>query len=69
MSDREIICARRNDRFRFLVFDVKMWLAWDFLNTTLPVPVVLNRFAADRFVFIFGMVFSSLHRFHQIFMA
>lgn len=51
-------------RFLFVVFFVKMWFAWDFENLIFPVPVTLKRFAAPRFVFIFGIVFvlSSLFR-------
>jgi len=32
------------------------WLAPPLGRRTLPVPVILNRFAAARFVFIFGIV-------------
>jgi len=53
-------CCLRKARFRLVVFLVKMWLAWDFENLNFPVPVFLNRFAAARFVLIFGIpLFSS----------
>jgi hypothetical protein len=32
-----------------------MWLPWDLEKVYLPVPVFLNRFAAARFVLIFGI--------------
>jgi len=56
-SDLAIIFGCLSDRFRLVVFLVKIWLACDFLKTNLPVPVRLNRFAAARLVFIFGMIF------------
>jgi hypothetical protein len=43
------------ERFRLRVFFVRMWLAWDFEYLNLPVPVFLNRFAADLLVLIFGI--------------
>ena len=46
----------RNERFRLVVFLVKIWLECDFENVYLPDPVFLNRLAADRFVLIFGML-------------
>jgi hypothetical protein len=33
-----------------------MWLACDLKYTSFPVPVRLNRLAAERFVLIFGML-------------
>lgn len=45
-----------NERFRLVVFLVKIWFACDFEKINLPVPVLRNRFAAARFVFIFGIV-------------
>ena len=42
---------------RLDVFLVKIWLAFDFENTNLPVPVFLKRFAAALLVLIFGIVF------------
>jgi len=47
--------ALRSERLRLVVFLVNIWLAQDFRYTIFPVPVVLNRLAAARFVFIFGM--------------
>jgi hypothetical protein len=46
---------RRRERFRLRVFLVRMWLPWDLEKVYLPVPVFLNRFAAARFVLIFGI--------------
>jgi hypothetical protein len=52
-----MICPCRRDRFRLVVFFVRIWLAWDLEKAYFPFPVFLNRFAADRFVFILGIVF------------
>ena len=46
----------RRFRLRFVVFFVRIWLANDLEYVILPVPVTLKRFAAPRFVFIFGML-------------
>ncbi len=48
-------------KFLFLFFDllVKMWLVYAWLRLTLPVPVLLNRFAALLFVFILGIKIPS----------
>jgi len=54
-SDLAIIFGCLSDRFRLVVFLVKIWLPCDFLKTNLPVPVRLKRLAAARLVFIFGM--------------
>ncbi len=51
--------------FRFLVFFVNIWLAWDFENIYFPVPVFLNLFAAALFVLIFG-IFSSLSNYENM---
>jgi hypothetical protein len=40
--------------FLFVFFFVKRWLPKAFLRLTLPVDVLLNRFAAPLFVFNFG---------------
>jgi hypothetical protein len=32
-----------------------MWLPWDLTKAYLPLPVFLNRLAADRLVLIFGI--------------
>jgi hypothetical protein len=37
-------------------------LACDFENVNFPVPVFLNRLAAARFVFIFGMLAPFLYK-------
>jgi hypothetical protein len=54
-------------RFGFALKTVSVWwfflLKYDFANTILPVPVFLKRFAADRFVFIFGIFSSPLFQF------
>ena len=49
-------------RLRFVVFLVRMWLAYDFEYAIFPFPVSLKRLAAPLFVFIFGM--SSILSFH-----
>ena len=51
-----MICRRRSWRFRLVVFLVRMWLACDFAYVYLPDPVLLKRLAAERFVFIFGIL-------------
>lgn len=55
-------CGLRRERFRLVVFLVKMWLPWDFENLYFPEPVFLNLFAAARFVLIFGIPFSPLNK-------
>lgn len=55
-----IICPFRKDLLRLVVFFVSMWLAFDFAYVNLPEPVFLKRFAAARFVFIFGITFSLI---------
>ena len=54
-----MILLFRRARFLLVVFFVRMWLACDLEYTIFPVPVVLKRFAAPRFVFIFGIFLSS----------
>lgn len=39
-----------------MLFFVKIWLAWDFLNLYFPDPVFLNRFAAALLVLILGII-------------
>jgi len=46
-----------------VVFLVRIWFAFDFLYTILPLPVVLKRLAAARFVFIFGIRTHSFRGF------
>src|SRR5918994_6136859 len=41
--------------FRLRVFLVRMWLWLACQRFSLPLPVVLKRFIADRLVFIFGI--------------
>lgn len=48
--------ALRRLRLRFGDLDSRMWLWNDFERLNSPVPVILNRFAAARRVFIFGML-------------
>ena len=50
--------GRRRRRFRFGCFFVRMWLLNALYRFTLPEPVILNRFAAPLWVFIFGMTRS-----------
>jgi len=47
-------------RLRLGDFFVKMCEKQALLRLILPVPVSLNRFAADFLVFIFGITFSNL---------
>src|ERR1700744_802810 len=49
----------RRRRSRLRLFSCIMWLRPDLLRRTRPVPVKLNRLAAARFVFIFGMTSCS----------
>jgi hypothetical protein len=43
-------------RFRFLVFEVKMWLEWDLRLASLPLAVFLNLLAADLLVLALGTI-------------
>jgi len=43
-------------RFRFLVFEVKMWLEWDRRLASFPLAVFLNRLAADLLVLALGTI-------------
>jgi len=45
----------RSRRVLLVGFLVRMWLLKALALTNLPVPVFLKRFAAPRFVFIFGI--------------
>jgi hypothetical protein len=45
----------RSCRFRFVVFGVMIWLVLALLLLIFPVPVTEKRFAAPRWVFIFGI--------------
>lgn len=44
-------------RFRFVVLLVRIWLVKAELRLIFPDPVLLNRLAAPRWVFILGMAF------------
>ena len=44
-------------RFLFVVFFVRIWLENALFLTIFPDPVVLKRFAAPRFVLIFGILY------------
>jgi hypothetical protein len=48
----------RRGRMRLDAFPVSRWLLDERYRRSLPVPVVLNRLAAPRFDFIFGMASS-----------
>ena len=50
-----IIALRRKRRFRLDVFLVRMWLLKARLRFTSPLPVILKRFLAPLWDFIFGM--------------
>ena len=45
--------------FRLVVLVVKMWLVKALFLRILPLPVFLNLLAAPRFVFIFGIIYST----------
>src|SRR3954453_21784714 len=51
--------SRLRRRVRFDGFGSSMWFMNALRRTILPVPVSLNRLAAPRWVFIFGLLFSS----------
>jgi hypothetical protein len=55
MSLALMICDCLRLRLRLVVFLVNMWLPWDLAKAYLPLPVFLNRLAADRLVLIFGI--------------
>lgn len=46
----------RKPLFRFVVLLVKRWLAYALYRLIFPFPVILNLFAAPRFVFNFGIL-------------
>ena len=48
----------RKCRLRFVDFFVNIWFIYDWDRLNRPLAVVLNRFAAPRFVFIFGILDS-----------
>ena len=45
----------RKRRFLFVDFLVRMWLLYARILLIFPLPVLRRRFAAPRFVFIFGI--------------
>jgi hypothetical protein len=47
-------------RLRLVAFFVKMWLLKACLRLIFPLPVIVNRFLALDFVFIFGIVLLLL---------
>src|SRR5688500_17650703 len=51
-----IVVDRRRLRFRFDDFLVRIWLFPAFDRFTFPEPVIENRLAAPRWLFIFGIV-------------
>ena len=46
----------RRPRFRFVDFLVRMWLWFDRPTLIFPLAVLLKRFAAPRWLFIFGIL-------------
>jgi hypothetical protein len=52
------VVGRRNRRFRFADFFVRIWLLNARRRRTFPDAVTLNRFLAPLCVFIFGMLAS-----------
>lgn len=58
-SDAATSVPFRRFRFRFWLFFVRMWAPNALRRRSFPLPVNLNRFAADRLVFIFGMILQS----------
>src|ERR1700686_945752 len=60
MSARDTVVDFASPRFRPGLFFVRMWLLKAFALLNLPEAVFLNRFAAPRCVFSFGISLSSL---------
>ena len=54
-----MMLALRKFLFRLVVFVVKIWLVKALFLRIFPVPVLLNLLAAPRFVFIFGIAYST----------
>ena len=52
----------RRCRFRLVVIFVRIWLRYALRRLTFPEPVKLNRFAAARFVFIFGITSPAFYQ-------
>jgi hypothetical protein len=59
-STASTIPPLRRLRLFFLVLEVRIWLVNAWLLFIFPVPVFLKRFAAPRFVLIFGILISLL---------
>lgn len=55
MFDGSTSVSWRRLRLRFRLLLVKMWLRLAFWRLIAPDPVILNRFFAPEFVFIFGI--------------
>jgi hypothetical protein len=55
VSAFETFVGLRRRRFLLRLFLVRIWLENALLLRKTPEPVLLNRFAADRRVFIFGI--------------
>ena len=58
-SEPAMMLAFRKFLFRLVVFVVKIWLVKALFLRIFPVPVLLNLLAAPRFVFIFGIAYST----------
>ena len=58
-SEAAMMLALRKFLFRLVVFVVKIWLVKALFLRIFPVPVLLNLLAAPRFVFIFGIAYST----------
>ena len=54
-----MMLALRKFLFRLVVLVVKIWLVKALFLRIFPVPVLLNLLAAPRFVFIFGIAYST----------
>ena len=58
-SEAAMMLALRKFLFLLVVFVVKIWLVKALFLRIFPVPVLLNLLAAPRFVFIFGISYST----------
>ena len=56
--ESEIAARLRRCLLRLVVFFVRIWLLPSLLNMNLPLAVFVKRFAAERFVFNFGISVS-----------
>jgi hypothetical protein len=59
VSAFETLVGLRRRRFLLRLFLVRMWLENALLLRRPPEPLLLNRFAADRRVLIFGIYLDS----------